>query len=126
MIRSLTRSSKNSETANEPMGDRTLLRLCIPLQSMSTDTPEPSDRPPALQNITLALSENGETWVAKDEDTGVSSQGPSREAALENLDEAVAGFHGGGTEPSDEQLRELGINPENNTSGSLDDSEIFE
>ncbi len=93
---------------------------------MSTDTPGKSDRPPGLQNITLRLSEDGETWVAKDEDTGVASQGPSREAALENLDEAVAGLHGAGTEPTDEELHELGIDPQNNESGPLDESEIFE
>lgn len=93
---------------------------------MSTDTPDPSEAPPAIENISLSLSEDGEVWIAKDEDTGVASQGENREAALENLDEAVAGFHGAGTKPTDEQLRELGIDPENNTSGSLYDSEIFE
>jgi predicted RNase H-like HicB family nuclease len=93
---------------------------------MSTDTPEPTERPPALQNISLTRSEDGETWVAKDEDTGVVSQGTSRESALANLDEAVAGYHGAGTEPTDEELRELGIDPENNVSGSLEESEIFE
>jgi len=61
---------------------------------MSTDTPEPSEAPQAIENISLSLSEDGEVWVAKDEDTGVASQGETREQALENLDEAVAGFHG--------------------------------
>lgn len=28
-------------------------------------------------------------WSAVDEDTGIASQGPTREEALENLDEAV-------------------------------------
>lgn len=40
-----------------------------------------------LRQITLTLEDD--RWVATDEDTGVTSQGPTREAALENLDEAV-------------------------------------
>jgi predicted RNase H-like HicB family nuclease len=94
---------------------------------MSTDTDGSSDGdggPPV--DISLFLGENGEMWVARDEDTGVTSQGPTRQAALENLDEAVAGYRGSGESPTDEDLRELGIDPERNTSGSLDDSEIFE
>jgi predicted RNase H-like HicB family nuclease len=65
-------------------------------------------------------------WVARDEDTGVTSQGQTRQAALENLDEAVAGYHGAGESPSDDDLREMGIDPEQNTSGSLDESDVFE
>jgi hypothetical protein len=43
------------------------------------------------------------------------------------LDEAVAAYKGeAGREPTDEELREVGIDPEQNTSGSLEDSEIFE
>ena len=57
-------------------------------------------------------------WIAKDVETGVTTQGQSRGAALENLDEAVA-LHNGeiGSEPTDEELRELGIDPESNTTG---------
>ena len=64
------------------------------------------------------LWREGERWVAKDEGTGVASQGPTRQAALENLDEAVA-LHKGkiGHEPTDEELRELGIDPATNTTG---------
>lgn len=40
-----------------------------------------------LRQITLTREDDW--WVAKDDDTGVASQGPTREAALENLDEAV-------------------------------------
>lgn len=55
-------------------------------------------------------------WIAKDIETGVTTQGPSREDALTNLDEAVA-LHTDeiGREPSDEELRELGIDPADNT-----------
>lgn len=93
---------------------------------MSTDTPEPTSPRPAIENISLSLSEESGLWVARDDDTGVTSQGETRMDALENLDEAVAGVRGEGTEPTDEQLRELGIDPENNESGSLEESEIFE
>ena len=35
------------------------------------------------------IEEDDGWWSAVDEETGVASQGPSRAAALENLDEAV-------------------------------------
>lgn len=90
---------------------------------MSTDSSTNHD-PPTGTTITLTRETNW--WVAKDEDTGVASQGKSRQEALENLDEALQGYHGDGDPPSDEDLREMGVYPEHNTSGSLDDSEIFE
>jgi predicted RNase H-like HicB family nuclease len=93
---------------------------------MSTDADDAGEEVPSPVNISLSLGENGETWVARDEDTGVSSQGPTRRAALSNLDEAVAGYHGAGDAPSDADLRELGIDPARNESGSIDDSEVFE
>ena len=74
----------------------------------------------------IILSEEDDWWVAEDEETGVTSQGRTREAALENLDEALDGFHGAGEAPTDEALREAGIDPGRNVSGDLDDSEIFE
>ncbi|QSG02911.1 type II toxin-antitoxin system HicB family antitoxin [Natranaeroarchaeum sulfidigenes] len=90
---------------------------------MSTDSSSNHD-PPTGTTITLTRETNW--WVAKDEETGVASQGKSRQEALENLDEALQGYHGDGDPPSDEDLREMGIDPENNTSDSLDDSEIFD
>lgn len=89
---------------------------------MSTDADKSSDgdqTPP--EKITLMLGESRELWVARDEETGVASQGPTRQAALENLDEAVAGYHGAGEPPTDEELRELGVDPDENTSGELPD-----
>lgn len=75
----------------------------------------------------ITLSEEDDWWVAKDEETGVTSQGRTREAALENLDEAVALYHGEiGREPTDEELREAGIDPGNNVTDEIDDSEMFE
>lgn len=75
---------------------------------------------------TITLTDEGEWWVARDTETGVTSQGRTREAALDNLDEALAGYRGEGEEPSEDDLRELGIDPANNESRSLDDSEQFE
>jgi predicted RNase H-like HicB family nuclease len=66
----------------------------------------------------IRLWREDDWWIAKDVGTGVTSQGPSRETALENLDEAVA-LHNGesGHEPTDEELRELGIDAADNTTG---------
>lgn len=74
----------------------------------------------------IILTEEGDWWVAEDEETGVTSQGRTRQTALENLDEALEGFHGAGEPPTDGELREAGIDPENNVPGDLSDSEIFE
>lgn len=49
-----------------------------------------------------------------DTKSGVASQGETREAALENLDDAVAGYEGAGRLLTDEELRELEIDPEDN------------
>jgi predicted RNase H-like HicB family nuclease len=93
---------------------------------MSADTDGSGEKsPPMPVNISLSLGENGELWVARDEDTGVVSQGPNRQAALENLDTAVAGYHGAGDEPTEDALRDLGIDPDQNTSGDRSDSDIF-
>lgn len=65
----------------------------------------------------LLIEEDG-WWVAKDEETGVASQGKSREEALEMLDEAVALYKGEIGESMDSWeeekavLEELGIDPE--------------
>lgn len=75
---------------------------------------------------TITLTEDGDWWIARDVETGVTSQGRTRTEALDNLDEAVAGYHGEGEEPTDEDLRELGIDPGSNESGSREDSEVFE
>jgi predicted RNase H-like HicB family nuclease len=79
---------------------------------MSTDTSDPGKRPRS-EHITLQLSEDGEVWLVRDEDTGVATQGETREEALEMLDEAVALHTGEAGEPvTDEDLREWGIDPD--------------
>lgn len=66
----------------------------------------------------ICLVDTDGVWVATDVETGVASQGSTREAALANLDEAVA-LHRGETgesvdTPEEERavLRELGIDPD--------------
>lgn len=69
----------------------------------------------------ITLTKEGDGWVALDEEvgeSGVASQGKTREEALENLDEAVAlheGEIGESIETWEEEaavLRDLGIDPE--------------
>lgn len=89
---------------------------------MSTDVGDGGEEQPTTPSeISLSLDEETGLWVARDEDTGVASQGETREAALSNLDEAVAGVQGEGRAPTDEELRELGVDPEDNESGELPD-----
>lgn len=65
------------------------------------------------REIHLALEDG--LWVAKDVETGVASQGETREEALEMLDEAVALHTGEIGEPIEDEeafLEELGIDPD--------------
>jgi len=75
----------------------------------------------------IRLWREGDGWIAKDVETGVTTQGPSREAALDNLDEAVA-LHDGetGRGPTDEELRELGIDPADNATGDDEPPDVLE
>lgn len=69
------------------------------------------------REIRLVEEDDG-WWSAIDEETGVASQGETREKALRNLDEAVALHEGETGEPIDtpeaerEALRDLGIDPD--------------
>jgi predicted RNase H-like HicB family nuclease len=75
----------------------------------------------------IRLWREDDWWVAKDIETGVTTQAQSRTAALENLDEAVALHHDEiGREPTDEELRELGIEPEENTTGNEEPPDVLE
>ena len=71
---------------------------------------------PGHERIVLTR-DDGEWWVARDTVAEVTSQGRTRQEALENLDEAVATVKGDGCTPTDEELRELGIDPEDNRKG---------
>jgi predicted RNase H-like HicB family nuclease len=63
----------------------------------------------------IRLTKEGDWWVAKDIETGVASQGETRQEALEMLDEAVALHKGEIGEPIEDEeafLEELGIDPD--------------
>ena len=75
----------------------------------------------------IRLWREDDWWVATDVDTGVTTQGRARETALKNLDEAVALYDGEtGHEPTDEELRELGIDPADNTTGDQEPPDVLE
>jgi predicted RNase H-like HicB family nuclease len=83
---------------------------------MSTET-SANDEPESGRTITLTQADDG-WWVARDEETGVASQGKTRQDALDNLDEAVA-LHKGEVgesidswEEEEKVLEELGIDPD--------------
>lgn len=66
----------------------------------------------------IRLWREDDWWVITDVETGVTTQGETREDALEMLDEAVALYKGEtGHEPTDEELQEMGIDPGDNTTG---------
>ncbi|AUV81214.1 HicB family protein [Salinigranum rubrum] len=75
----------------------------------------------------IRLWREDDWWIARDVETGVTTQGPSRETALANLDEAVA-LHNDeiGREPTDKELREMGIDPADNTTGDQAPPDVLE
>ena len=76
---------------------------------MSTDPGTTNDLP---VGSTITLTYEDDWWVASDEATGVTSQGKTPHEALDNLDEALEGYHADGQPPSEEELQEVsGIGP---------------
>lgn len=68
----------------------------------------------AQRRITLTENDDG-WWTAREETIGLTTQGESRDEALNNLDEVIAAVENDeGHAPSDEELRDAGIDPENN------------
>jgi len=64
------------------------------------------------REIRLVENPDGQ-WTARDLGVEVSAQGATRSAALENLDAVVDAVAGdGGHEPTDGELRELGVDPD--------------
>lgn len=73
---------------------------------------------------TIVLKEHeDEWWTARDESRGLTVQGETRDEALSNLDDVVdAVENDAGRPPTEEELREAGIEPEGNRrSGELPD-----
>jgi predicted RNase H-like HicB family nuclease len=65
-----------------------------------------------LREIRLRENADGQ-WTARELHVQISAQGATRAEALENLDAVVAAVTAdGGHEPTDEELRDLGVNPE--------------
>ena len=76
---------------------------------MATDADRNDD---PRQDIRLVQNPDGQ-WTARDRLNGLTAQGQTRQEALAALDDVVAAVHGdGGHEPTDEELRELGVEPE--------------
>lgn len=75
----------------------------------------------------IRLWREEDSWIAEDVETGVTTQGESRTAALRNLDEAVA-LHAGeiGREPTAEELRAAGIAPEENATGDSTPPDVLD
>ncbi|TQQ80017.1 type II toxin-antitoxin system HicB family antitoxin [Halonotius terrestris] len=64
------------------------------------------------REIRLVKNPDGQ-WTARDLRVGVTAQGESRAVALDNLDAVVDAVEGdGGHSPTDEEIRELGVDPE--------------
>ena len=72
--------------------------------SGSTDSPD--------REIRLVKNPDGQ-WPARDLRAGVTAQGKSRDVALDNLDAVVDAVEGDdGRSPTDEEIRDLGVDPE--------------
>jgi predicted RNase H-like HicB family nuclease len=86
-----------------------------------------STRDSDIHDGEIRLWQEDDWWIAKDVETGVTTQGESREAALEKLDDAVA-LHDGdrGRAPTDEELRAAGINPADNTTGDQEPPDVLD
>jgi hypothetical protein len=64
------------------------------------------------REIRLIENPDGQ-WTARDLDTEISAEGATRDAALVALDDVVAALDGeSGHEPTDEEIRALGVDPD--------------
>ena len=77
--------------------------------------------------IVLKQNEDG-WWTARDETRGLTTQGETRDEALANLDDVIdAVENDAGRPPTDEELREAGIDPEvNRRSGTGELPDVLE
>lgn len=73
-----------------------------------------ADRDDADSGREIRLTENPDgRWTARDLRVGVSTQGETRTEALEALDAVVAAIEDDeGSEPTDEEIEALDVNPE--------------
>ncbi|WP_436901953.1 type II toxin-antitoxin system HicB family antitoxin [Halovenus halobia] len=73
---------------------------------------DPSEGDEPDREIRLVKNPDGR-WTARDLRVGITAQGDTRAAALDNLDSVVEAVDGdGGHNPTDEEIRDLGVDPE--------------
>lgn len=73
---------------------------------------DPSEGDEPDREIRLLKNPDGQ-WTARDLRVGVTAQGDTRTTALDNLDSVVEAVDGdGGHDPTDEEIRELGVDPD--------------
>ncbi|PAU84642.1 HicB family protein [Halorubrum salipaludis] len=76
---------------------------------MARADPRDSDAP--TREIRLIENPDGQ-WTARDLRAEVTAQGKSRTAALDNLDAVVEAVENeGGNPPTDDEIRDLGVDP---------------
>lgn len=86
-----------------------------------------STRDADAHDAEIRLWREDDGWVAQDVETGVTTQGESREAALQHLDDAVALYHEeAGRSPTAEELRELGVHSAENTTGDEEPPDVLD
>jgi len=75
----------------------------------------------------IRLWREDDWWLAEDVETGVTTQGESREAALSNLDDAVALERGdAGREPTEAELRAVGVYPDDDATGDEEPPDVLD
>ena len=86
-----------------------------------------STRDEEIHDSEIRLWQEDGLWIARDVDSGITTQAESREAALENLDDAVA-LHEGerGRAPTADELRAVGIDPADNTTGDREPPDVLD
>jgi len=73
---------------------------------------DPGDGDAPDREIRLLKNPDGQ-WTARDLRVGVTAQGESRTAALDMLDAVVEAVEGsGGHSPTDDEILDLGVDPE--------------
>jgi predicted RNase H-like HicB family nuclease len=64
------------------------------------------------REIRLVKNPDGQ-WTARDLRVEVTAQGNTRDVALDNLDAVIEAVEGdGGRSPTDDEIRDLGVDPE--------------
>jgi hypothetical protein len=98
--------------------DRPKVFFCIPVISTSMAT---STRDEADEEVVEFIHEDDGSITARDKETGVASYGDTKAEALRMLAEALTLHEGGGDPVSDEDLEEMGLDPEDRGDEDLPD-----